>query len=802
MRRVRGFAGVAMMLAGLVLAGCDMRGGSGSTHARRAQEYYRAGNLDKARVEYLSAAKVDPQNAAYREGLGEVAEAAGNLVEAFSHYSAALERDPGLSSARADQVRLMVLGDRTEDALAAVEQGLKLDPGSPALLAARASISLQRGDLATARGDAETAFSRDPYDPQIATVLAAVQRRQDDLPGATRVIREALSHDSSNGELHAVLADLLELAGDFPAAERELRLILSLRPDALRYRLRLARFYQLRANMGMAEAQFREAVRSAPERADVRVQLLAFIARVRGVDAAFAELDRMLRREGDNWPLRLEMGRKLAADGLFDQARRLLEPVLAQDGDVVAGDLARVEMASLEHQAGQSETALALLAPVLERNSQNAEALAIRGKILSAKGRHREAVADLRVVLRTTPDSVPALIAISEAYLGSGSVELAEDSLRRALELDPFDATARLAQARIHNRSGRFAEAASGLAELARERPADRALQETLFAAHVGKRDWNAARSVAQSLQSAIPADPLGYRLAALVEEFEGRPNEALALYRRALAVSSRDHLALAALIRVLVGLQRKEEARQAVDLAIRSDPGAAPPRVLLAELHLAAGRLADAEQEFLQAERLGPADPQVYRSLAIVQLAGNREAAAYATLQRGIERSSQPIDLVTELAAMLELRDRSSQAIDVYRWSREKFPDSAMIANNLAMLLVSYRRDAASLAEAEALADLLVDYREPGFIDTRGWVKYHAGKSAQAETLLQQAVDLAPGAHELHYHLAVVQMARGRRDLALRNFEMALRGNPDYFGVEEARSQLRRLQGLPVQPR
>jgi predicted Zn-dependent protease len=119
--------------------------------------------------------------------------------------------------------------------------------------------------------------------------------------------------------------------------------------------------------------------------------------------------------------------------------------------------------------------------------------------------------------------------------------------------------------------------------------------------------------------------------------------------------------------------------------------------------------------------------------------------------------------------------------------------------ANNLAMLLVTYRSDTGSLTQAQKLADQLVSSSQPQMIDTRGWVKFKAGDFHGAESLLQQAVDKAPAAPEMRYHLGMAQLRSGEQQAAEQSLELALKTNSPFAGIDEARSALAQLKKAPV---
>jgi Tfp pilus assembly protein PilF len=79
--------------------------------------------------------------------------------------------------------------------------------------------------------------------------------------------------------------------------------------------------------------------------------------------------------------------------------------------------------------------------------------------------------------------------------------------------------------------------------------------------------------------------------------------------------------------------------------------------------------------------------------------------------------------------------------------------------------------------------------------LDTRGWVKFKAGQSKEALPLLEQAVDKAPNAPILRYHLAMVQLKSGDKEKARKNLEAAIGTGNSFSGIDEARAALEQVK-------
>jgi Tfp pilus assembly protein PilF len=150
---------------------------------------------------------------------------------------------------------------------------------------------------------------------------------------------------------------------------------------------------------------------------------------------------------------------------------------------------------------------------------------------------------------------------------------------------------------------------------------------------------------------------------------------------------------------------------------------------------------------------------------------------------------------LINDLSNLYIWLKRPEDAIALYRNLLKNNSGFTLAVNNLAMLLVTYRQDAASLAQAQKLADQLSGSSVPTVIDTRGWVKFKNGDFHSAESLLRQAVDKLPDAPELRYHLAMAELRAGEQQAAKQNLESAVHSTQSFAGMNEAKATLAQLQ-------
>ncbi|MDP4988463.1 MAG: hypothetical protein NWQ08_10110 [Porticoccaceae bacterium] len=86
---------------------------------------------------------------------------------------------------------------------------------------------------------------------------------------------------------------------------------------------------------------------------------------------------------------------------------------------------------------GEREAALALVNDILKTDNNFEQALLVRAHYHILADDIDSAVSDLRVVLRNNSESEQALVMLANAYLSSGSSQLADDIFRKVLDINP-----------------------------------------------------------------------------------------------------------------------------------------------------------------------------------------------------------------------------------------------------------------------------------------------------------------------------------------------------------------------------
>jgi tetratricopeptide (TPR) repeat protein len=285
---------------------------------------------------------------------------------------------------------------------------------------------------------------------------------------------------------------------------------------------------------------------------------------------------------------------------------------------------------------------------------------------------------------------------------------------------------------------------------------------------------------------------------AGLLAEAQGHDDEAFRDYRDALDISPQIPDALARATKLLVARKRPGDALKLFDEIAAKVPGDPIPLNLKGDQLLAARDFAGAEAAYRGAVQRAPRWWLPQRGLAYVALGRGDAQAAIRALEEAAPKVDSGWRLQAAAAQLLELSNHADEAIALYDKALAGAGTDAEglgAANNLAMLLVTHRQDAASLKRAEQLTLAFASAGNPLVLDTYGWVRYRNGDVPGALTALERAVAIDGKLPVLQYHLGVVQEAAGQPDQALTSLQLAVRSGQTFAGLQDAADRLDRLR-------
>ncbi|MCA1635309.1 MAG: tetratricopeptide repeat protein [Acidobacteria bacterium] len=427
------------------------------------------GDEAAARTLFARALNSDPDNATAHTYLGALADRAGDLKEAERHFAAAAINAPFLASARNNYGAILMRTGRTQLAAAQFEASLKLDRNQPHALVNLAQIRFASGqpeDLRAARSLFERAYAIVP-ESEVARAIVIVALRLGERDAAASSYREYAAHLAAGEEsktsavgARAELGMGLLVAGLFDEAAVELGAAVEREPSNVGAVVSLARAHLSRKDIPSAGRTLEAAVARGLDVAPVYAALAEVYEAGGYVENAIPAMRLAIARDPKNEDYQIRYGLLLTDTKAPAAAIIRLEEALRE---FPRSSRLWLALGIAQLNMGKNDDARRSFARSLELDPRSVPALAYLGTTHAERGQYSEAVSFYERAIAADDGrlAVPYYLA-ADTLLRQTEVDAprAEKYLVRAVELDPSFAAARLALAKLHVRTERWAEAA------------------------------------------------------------------------------------------------------------------------------------------------------------------------------------------------------------------------------------------------------------------------------------------------------------------------------------------------------
>jgi tetratricopeptide (TPR) repeat protein len=259
----------------------------------------------------------------------------------------------------------------------------------------------------------------------------------------------------------------------------------------------------------------------------------------------------------------------------------------------------------------------------------------------------------------------------------------------------------------------------------------------------------------------------------------EGKAQEALAWYRRALEVTPNNPEALNNAGVALMSLGRAQEAVRRYREALRIWPTYALAHNNLATALASLGDREAAIREYSEALRIKPDYVEARTNLAQLFATAGRPDDAVREYRDALRSRPDDADLHHGLGLTLARARRFEEAIASYRAALQLRPTDAATHRDLASALASTGDLPAAIAEYQEALRL-----QPGDATTHNGLALAYARAGQHETAageFESALRLDPSYAEAHNNYGTLLASQGLLEGAIAHYEQAVRLRPDY---------------------
>jgi tetratricopeptide (TPR) repeat protein len=424
---------VTLTLAATLITACSKEAKK-TRFLAEADNYFKTGDYDKAKLTYLNVVRLDPQNALAFERIGAMWLDGGSPLRAAAFLVKASELDPKNAQNR---IRL-----------------------------ARCYLAI--GRFADANKEALKVLEQTPDNGDAIIALTEAVRSKEDIQAAGEQLEKYPKKDDIS--FHLASANLLLNSGDLAAAENALRQALTVNPNSSAAHMAMGDLYLLKKDQRHAGEEFKKAAELAPVRSMERLKYAAFMSAVGDTGETRRISTEMTRQAPDylpGWTLLAELAFK---DKKYDEALSLLENVFSRDQGYVDGH--RLESDVL---LAKGDTKRAI--DVLERLDQTYPDIPlIKYQLARAylkNNNSNQAKVALDQAISSNPNYAEALLLLAEINLTTGHSDMVIEPMTRLLKRRPDLATAATFLAAAYGSLDRFDDATTVLEEQARLAPGD-----------------------------------------------------------------------------------------------------------------------------------------------------------------------------------------------------------------------------------------------------------------------------------------------------------------------------------------
>ena len=266
-------------------------------HVFLGNDYRKADDRNRARVEYVAAISLDP-----------------SAGEAFVNLAGVLVDDGNLSAG--------------EDTL---RRGAQLNPEFSKPVFALGKIALYRGNKEEARDLFERALALDPNDSEALFQLGLLSLQEGRLAEAEELLRRDAIVQPSSGLVCLNLGAVFGREKKFDLAEAEFQRAIQLTPQDETPYLGLAGVYEDQAKQTEALELYRRIVRSAPNSGNGQFRLGVLALKMGRKDEAIAALEKAIAVQPKSALARAQLGLAYLESGRHAEARREIEEARTLD---------------------------------------------------------------------------------------------------------------------------------------------------------------------------------------------------------------------------------------------------------------------------------------------------------------------------------------------------------------------------------------------------------------------------------------------------------------------------------------
>ena len=785
-----------VILAALIslLTACGGAESRKAEYMEQAEESFAAQDYDKAKLGYKNAIQIDPKDAEPRIGLAKVLVATQSWREAAAQYKGALQADPENTEAAIELGKLLLLARGSDQALEQAEKVLLKDPSNIDALTLKAAVSAQQGKRGEALASLEKGYKTNPSHHDQAVLYSTLLMETQQYDTAMDVLASALENSGKPNDLLSLRARLFDQLDEVDSAVKDYEALVSENTSEFVHKQKLVSYLVQKGRMQDAIAKLETYISDDEVSIEPRKALVDLLVGQKKYDEAEEKLIAYVKAFPEEQEFATGIGRLKLIRGDIPGAVKQFESVVAADKGKPAAVVAQVELAKIDVSKGDKAGALVRLSDVLLENPNNSESLLLRGQLYISQNNYVDAINDFRTALNNQPDNPVVMKLLASAHRAANELALAENYIKQLVRRFPSDLALKNDLASVFGAMGKSEQAIEVRQSIQLAQPTNSINLTELANLYSRTGRVNELHSVADMLEGIPSSKSAGLYFKGLSLQMQSKHTDAISFFDKAIANTPEAIEPMSAKVKSLIALNKNAEAIDWLNTLIEEGVNVSLASNFRGEIELLEQKIDSAKKSFSESINHNKEWITPRKNLALAYRANGKIEEAISVLEEAIAEVPGAILLRTELAQLLEASKDVDGAIAQYEILMEKV-GAPLAANNLAMLLVTYKQDEASLERAATVAETLRGSTNPMFMDTLGWVYFKRAQIDLALPLIREAASRAPEVAQINYHLALAYNEKQNSEAAIEYLEKALSTGDSFIGKSNAETLLKALK-------
>lgn len=764
----------------------------------KGKALYEQGEYVKARLKFKNAVQIDPDFARGQYYLGLTAQEERDFRKAFGYFTKAAELDPNLLEAQVEMGKYLLAAGRRKDAMHKAELALASKPDHQKALLLKSAVLIANNNTDDAVALLKGLLARNVKEPQEYLMLASAYFIKDNPAKAEEIYLDGIAANQTDTTLLLALTKFYQNAKKPHAAAETLLKAIEIEPANVQYKFQLADVYWEEKRVDDAIEIVDGALKTGKEAPDTYRLAAQFYSNKKRLDKVQQTLEGGIEQDPQNIELRIMLGKYFLAQNRPLRALDTLQVCLESSSENKSTYMVDVKntLAAAHLALHNEKEAEALIENVLDANPHSVEGHYNRGKFYLLKGDGVGAVSEFGVVVSDRPRNIRGYLALAAACELNNQPELAIDTLKNALNLDPNAKDVLQNLARLYVLTEDYFDAEELLRKIVAIYPEDNQARAELGDFLLTRGDTEGAVKQYEILKLESPDKSIGYLKLGLLYARSGKLERALSEIKEGYRRNPRAEL-LAPMIQILVRLQKSDQAIAVCRNHIQANSQDPLPHNLLGWVYLNQKAYQPSENALEEAIRIKPDWPAPHANLARLYLAQGKQQEAIKKFEASLAAHPKDPKAYLSLCKIYEGAGDYQKAIGVYEKALEYMPDFWVAANNLAFLLSEQSIGSQDLDRAMVLAQkahrLQPDH--PFITDTLAWVYYNMSNNIQARILLEEASTKLLDDPTLSYHLAMALYRDGLLKEARFRLVKALERDVDFIGRSTAEKTLAEIK-------